>query len=432
MTTRSFWILCGLFAVMLLTGLITVNNDLIVLASPLIIYLMIAVVFAPGGHKLHARRSLSTDRISEGMDVEIKIQVDNEKARIDELQLYELLSINSQSPKRDLIKITQLDPGESIEYEYSLQGKRGQYGFDGLLAVVTDPFGIFETREQLPAGGKVLIFPDVISLQAIPIQPPQTKGFSGPLNSRKSGTGVDFHGVRQYQFGDSLRRINWMASAQHTDRIFTNEYEQERIADVGVILDARSHCDITYKDRRLFEYSIQAAASIATKLLNDGHCLSLLVYGAEIAWVFPGYGRVQYERILEALAHAESGTNYDTEHLHYFPARLLPPSGQLIYISPLASSDLKPMKRFRDLGYAVLILSPDPLFFESAIEPDPSQPDFQLAKRFAQIERRLLLNNLRQVGIQIADWRVDQPLTEVADKLQVEFTHLRRKQRVLV
>jgi hypothetical protein len=61
MTTRSFWFLSSLFALMLIAGLITVNNNLILLASPLITYLMIAVIFAPGEPKLQARRSLSTD-----------------------------------------------------------------------------------------------------------------------------------------------------------------------------------------------------------------------------------------------------------------------------------------------------------------------------------------------------------------------------------
>jgi len=430
MTTRSFWFLSSLFALMLIAGLITVNNNLIVLASPLITYLMIAVIFAPGEPKLQARRSLSTDRVTEGMDVTINIQVDNESSRIDELHLYELSSLNSQSLERELIKITQLNSGESIEHEYTFQGWRGNYSFEGLLAVVTDPFGMFEINEHLPAGGNILVYPQVSKLSTIPINPPHTKGFSGPIPSRKSGTGVDFFGVRQYQFGDSLRRINWKTSARHTVDLFTNEFEQERIADVGVILDARPHCDLTFRGRRLFEYSIDAVASISTMLLNEGHCLSLVIYGAHISRIFPGYGRVQRERVMKALAQADTGINYVTEHLHYFPARLLPPRGQLIYISPLATSDLEPIVRFRDLGYSVLIISPDPLYFEQQIESDPSQPDFQLARRFAKIERALLISRLRQAGIQVASWKIDQPLSEVIDKVGIQYTLLQRAVRV--
>jgi uncharacterized protein (DUF58 family) len=431
MTTRSFWVLSGLFGLMVITGLTTVNHTLIVLAFPLIIYMMVAVFFVPGEVKLQARRFLSTDRINEGMDITISIQVDNKKARIDELHLYELSSFNSQSLEGDIFKVVQLNSGESIKYKYTFQGWRGNYSFEGLLAWVTDPFGMFETRDRLLASGKVLVFPEVTSLKAIPIQPPQTKGFSGPIPSHKSGAGVDFFGVRQYQLGDSLRRINWKTSARHMGNLYTNEYEQERIADVGIILDARPHCDLTFQGRRLFEYSVHAVASLATMLLDEGHCLSLLVYGARVSRVFPGYGRIQCERVLEALAHVETGINYVTEHLFYFPARLLPPRGQLIYISPLATSDLEPMKRFRDLGYAVLIISPDPLFFEQKIESGPSQPDFILAKRFAKIERDLLFSSLRKAGIQVANWRVDQPLSEVVDRVRIQYSQLQRTVKVL-
>ena len=268
MTTRSFWLLSGLSAFMVIAGLLTVNSTLIVLASPLIIYMMVAVFFAPGEQKLQARRFLSTDRITQGMDVTISIQVDNENARIDELHLFELSSFDSQNLEGDISKVAQLNPGESINYEYTFQGWRGNYSFKGLLARVTDPFGMFEIQEHLPARGNVLVYPQVINLKAIPIRPPQTKGFSGPIPSRKSGTGMDFFGVRQYQLGDSLRRINWKTSARHTVDLFTNEYEQERIADVGLILDARPHCDVSFQGRRLFEYSVHAGRLISQNVFE--------------------------------------------------------------------------------------------------------------------------------------------------------------------
>jgi uncharacterized protein (DUF58 family) len=431
MTTRSFWLLSGLFAFMVITGLITVNNILLVLASPLIIYLIVAVFNAPGEQKLQARRLLSTDRITEGLDVTISIQVDNENTRVDELHLSELSSYRFQNLEGDYSKVAQLNPGESTNYEYTFRGWRGSYRFKGLLARATDPFGLFEIREHLPVAENVLIFPQTTDLKAIPIRPPQTKGFSGPIPSRKSGTGMDFFGVRQYRLGDSLRRINWRTSERHTVNLFTNEYEQERIADVSLILDARPHCDIAFQGRRLFEYSVHAAASLAEMFLNQGHCISMVVYSAVISRVFPGYGKVQHERVLKSLAHADTGFNFAREHLRYIPIRLLPPRGQLVYISPLANSDLEPLIRLRNQGYAVLVISPDPLYFEQQLAADPSKPDFHLAHRFAKTERDLLLNSLHHAGIQVANWKVDQPLLEVVDKVRIQSLILQRMVKVL-
>jgi uncharacterized protein (DUF58 family) len=364
MTTRSFWVLNALIAIMVVGGLLLVNSELVALALPLLVYLVIAVFFTPGEQKLNAKRDLSTDRITQGMDITIKLQVTNETARIEELHLTEISPMQYQSFDGEISKVTRLHRGEAIEYEYTLQGWRGKYRFEGLLARGMDPFGLFEVQEQLPAMGEVLVYPEVTSLKPIPIRPPQTKGFSGPISSRKSGIGMDFFGVRQYHLGDSLRRVNWKKSERYTTDLFTNEYEQERIADVGLILDARPLADISFQGQRLFEYAVQATASLADMFLSEGHCVSLLVYSTVIQRVFPGYGKVQRERILRALANAETGINYAMEHLRYFPARLLPPRGQLVYISPLATSDLESLLRFRARGYHLLVINPDLLFFE--------------------------------------------------------------------
>ena len=96
MTTRYFWILSVLFAVMVLLGLFIVNNRLIALALPLLAYLVVAVILAPGGQKLKAARTISTDRITQGMDITIRIQVVNENEKIEELHLSELLPLDSQ------------------------------------------------------------------------------------------------------------------------------------------------------------------------------------------------------------------------------------------------------------------------------------------------------------------------------------------------
>jgi uncharacterized protein (DUF58 family) len=431
MTTRSFWIIGILVSVMVLGGLLTVKSELVALALPLMAYLVVAVIFAPGEPKLTARRVMSTDRITQGMDFTVGIQVRNENGRIEELHLSELSPLKYQKLAGDIYRITHLKPGESIDYEYSMQGWRGRYHFDGLLARITDPFGVFEIHKGLPAAGDVLIYPQVSSIKPIPIRPPHTKGFSGPISSRKSGAGMDFLGVRQYHLGDSLRRVNWKKSVRHTVDLFTNEYEQERIADVGLILDARPHCDISFQGQRLFEYSVQATASLAEMFLDQGHCLSLLVYSTGVTRVFPGYGKIQRERILRALAKAETGFNYVMEHLQYLPARLLPPRGQLVYISPLAVRDLEPLLRFRAQGYRVLVVSPDPLYFEQRAEADASQPDFQLAVRFAKIERNLLYRSLYRAGIQVVKWEVSQSLSTVLDQIPFQKMLQQRTLRVV-
>lgn len=431
MTTRSFWLVGSLLFGMVSVGLITLNAVVIALALPLIAYIAVAVFFAPKSLDLDVKRELSTDKITQGMDVAIKIRARNQGDSVEELYVVDLLAAPIQNLEGQTACVASPQPGEVVEFQYHLRGMRGRYRYEAVQTWALDPFGLFEIRALFPAPGDILVYPQVIPLKSLSIRPPQTKGFSGPIPSRKSGAGMNFFGVREYQLGDSLRHINWKVSARHLLDLFTNEYEQERIADVGLILDARTHGDLTYRGQRLFEYAVLATGSLAEMFLADGHCLSLLIYGPGIARVFPGYGKIQRERVLRALAYADTGMNYALEHLRYLPARLLPPRCQLVYISPLYPEDLEPLVRFQSQGYEVLVVSPDPVYFEWMSAAHQSQPGFRLATRFAQVERSLLFNNLRRAGIQVFNWKVDQPLTVLMDRIRLQTLLYHRARRVV-
>ena len=425
--TRNSWILIGALVLLVGAGLFAAQSLLIVLAIPLLIYLLVGVIYAPGEHKLRVQRRISTDRITEGMDVTVKLLLENNGTRVHQLFLSDGSAQDFELEDGDSGAVVQLSQGQQAEIEYTFAGHRGIYQFEELSAHATDPFGLFERRETLPANGVLTVFPQVTSIKPIPIRPPHTKGFYGPISTRKSGSGIDFLGVRQYQFGDSLRRINWRASERHLSTLITNEYEQERIADVGIILDARPHCDKRYNGRRMFEYAIHGAASLSRMFLDEGHALSMLIYSAVVKQVFPGYGKIQDERIMETLARADTSFNFARKQLR-IPSRLLPPRGQLIYISPLPPTDFESIIQLRNQGYSVLVLSIDPLFFEEHSGLDRSSPEIQLAARFARIERSLMVSNLRQAGVQIENWTVDQPFLEVGERIRM---HMGMHQRMI-
>ena len=216
--------------------------------------------------------------------------------------------------------------------------------------------------------------------------------------------------MREYQSGDPQRWINWRVSARHPRALFTNEFEQERIADVGLILDARQRSHVLSSGDSLFEYAVRATASLAEAFLFDGNRVGLLIYGGFLDWTFPGYGKVQRERILRALARAETGEGLVFESLDYLPTRFFPARSQLVIISSLLSDDLPMLIRLRARGYQILLISPDPGTFEArALE---SRPSVTLAARIVHLERALLLRKLRHAGIQVVDWQVDQPFDQ--------------------
>jgi uncharacterized protein (DUF58 family) len=210
--------------------------------------------------------------------------------------------------------------------------------------------------------------------------------------------------------GDPRRWINWRISARHPQEYFTNEFEQERIADVGLILDARSRSEVHASGDSLFEHAVRATASLAETFLSDGNRVGLLVYGRALDWTFPGYGKVQRERIFQALARARIGESQIFEHLDYLPTRFFPAGSQLVMVSPLNPYDPPALIRLRARGYQLWVIRPDPLSFEvRSLKPHPT---IDVAQRLLQTERVLVSRRLQQAGIQVVDWRVDEPFDQ--------------------
>jgi uncharacterized protein (DUF58 family) len=408
MITRKFWLLVLLTFLLVFLGLVTLHGGLIALALPLCLYLGAGILYAPDEPRLQAVRTISTDKALQQAPVGVELAVTNQAAILEEVALQDLIPDQLEITQGETGKLLSFAAGDTVRWHYTLRGGRGFYKLDKVQVTVNDHFDLFQTRQLISAPGQVLLLPEAMRLRRVVIRPPQTRGFTGPIPARTNGTGVDFLEVREYQLGDALRKINWRISARNHDMLFTNQFEQERIADVGLILDARQQANLVTREGSLFEYAVRATASLAETFLNDGHRVSLLVYGFGLETVYPGYGKVQQKRILSMLAHASPGSNFALDSLNHLPTRLFSARSQLVLISSLNHEDLQAYVRLRSQGYDVLLISPDPVAFEARNYQE--FPGMQYPRRLAQVERRLLLNQLRRIGVRVVDWQVDQPL----------------------
>ena len=154
--------------------------------------------------------------------------------------------------------------------------------------VVSDPLGLIETEMILPASADIQIRPMIKKFKAIPLRPHSTLHSPGSIPARLGGSGTDFFGVREYHAGDPLRSLDWRLTARHPRKFFTKEFEQEEIAEIGLILDARQNTDLRIGEESLFEHSVGATASLAEMFLHQGHRVSLLVFGKTMSNRFSG------------------------------------------------------------------------------------------------------------------------------------------------
>jgi uncharacterized protein (DUF58 family) len=414
------FILCGL----ILSALIVRNGDLLLLAMPFLVYLIVGVIRTPSELSLLAKRSMDKRSVIAQEIVETRILVKNKGNALVNLYLKDTLFPSMKILDGEAHQRIYLSSGGTTELNFRFKAARGVYSWKTIRACASDPFGLFDLECDIPAVGEILFRPAPLRIRSINPKPRFTLHAAGPVSARLAGPGTDFWGVREYRAGDSLRRLNWRLAARHPQKLFTNEYEREEIADFGFILDTRKLSSADVLEESLFEYSVSAVASLAESFLKDGNRVSLLVLGKSITSVFPGYGKRQLNLLLRSLARAKLGAYIPFNTFEYLPTRLFPTRSVIIVFSTVHSSDLDIYARLRSFGYDVLLISPDPVDF--AAQMLPLTEINSLAFRAARVERVIQLKQLLKFGVKVVDWQVNKPLETIVHKTVNHLMHRRK------
>lgn len=391
---------------LLMTALITRTGSIALMALPFLTYLGAGILKSthPGRISLAAERSLSV--VSSG--IQVRVTVRNMGARVGPILLSDPLLPDMEIVSGSLRLWTVLEAGRTAELAYVFRAVRGHFTWQTLHAVAYDPFGLFPCPRELPAPGGIVVQPALKRLKPFPLRPDSTLHSPGLIPARTGGGGTDFWGVREYHPGDPLRRLDWRRTARHPKEIFTKELEQEEIADIALVLDARHSSSILCGGRNLFEHTVGAAASLAEVFLRRGNRVSLVDFSDQIRVTFPGYGKRQLNRILDRLAQTTVGTRASQISLDHLPLRIFGCRAMVVVVSPLLSFDRPVFSRLRAHGNQGLLVSPDPIDFTKSLHP--RDPEGQLAVRIARVERRLELRRIARLGVRVIDWQVDQPL----------------------
>ena len=404
--TGAWFLVSSLGLMLLLTGLLLKNATLLAMA---LLYLVFSLLpFWRGLPKTQwkVHRSIEPDHIWADQSCHMTVSLMNNGEDLPEVHLTDMLA--------DGIHVEgvptyhgNFEAGKVHVVRYEIRGVRGKYEFPGVEITINDLLEMNRKEEFLPSLGTLFVLPAIEKVEKIKISPRRTRVYSGMIRSRESGAGVEFFGTRAYVPGDPLRHLNWKAGARW-DLLITNLFEQERVADVGIVLDARSVVEIRANGESLFEHSVRAATALAEYFLGEGNRVGLLIYGRMVEWTFPGYGKQQRAKILAALSKSELGDHVVFKEFKNLPIRVFPPQSQIVLVSPVLPEDLYPLRYLRAVGYRVLIISPDPIAFEKRFL---SQDEHTvLAEQIARMERNTTLSKLRRARVNVMEWDVALPL----------------------
>jgi uncharacterized protein (DUF58 family) len=190
--------------------------------------------------------------------------------------------------------------GRRLSVRYVLERlPRGRYAFEDVRAEIADPFGLEGVSVPLPAPGALLVYPRLVPLRRL-FSETGAHSHDGRRLLLRRQSGFELHRVREYEQGESLRRVHWRSTARR-GQLMVKELEDAPRDEIAVLLDA----DAAAVVGESFDVQVRAAGSILDAYVERGRRAVLVVNSDRRDVQQVHSPAADWRRALELLAAAE-------------------------------------------------------------------------------------------------------------------------------
>lgn len=177
---------------------------------------------------------------------------------------------------------------------------RGRYVVESTEAVIADPFGFARTDVALSPGGSVVVYPRLVQLEGL-FSESGAHAQDGRRMLLQRQAGFDLHSVREYEQGESLRKVHWPTTARR-GQLMVKELEDAPRDEIAVVLDA----DAGAVAGASFDAQVRAAGSILRTHASRGRRAVLSLNASQPASVRVSSLESDWQAAFEALAAVEA------------------------------------------------------------------------------------------------------------------------------
>ncbi|MCW8156465.1 DUF58 domain-containing protein [Stutzerimonas stutzeri] len=231
----------------------------------------------------------------------VQLLVRNEHSRAVELELFDHVPdgmLFEQLPQR-----MRLELGEHCQLAYRLRPvRRGRFFFQCCDMQLSSPMGLWRSNRQLPLTDETRVYPDFAQLHGAGLQAIDIwLNRLGVRQQPRRGLGLEFHQLREFREGDTLRQIDWKATARARTPI-AREYQDERDQQIMLMLDCGRRMRSQDGDLTHFDHALNAGLLLAYAALRQGDAVGACTFaGEQPRHVAPAKGQQQLHVLLNSL-----------------------------------------------------------------------------------------------------------------------------------
>ncbi|MDN3641611.1 DUF58 domain-containing protein [Lutimonas halocynthiae] len=144
--------------------------------------------------------------------------------------------------------------------------------------------------------------------------------FSGEYHSSFKGRGMTFSEVRQYQFGDDIRSIDWNVTARYNEP-YIKVFEEERELTMMLVVDISGSESFGTTQQFKRDILTEISATLAFSAIQNNDKVGLLLFSDEIElFIPPKKGKTHVLRIIRELIEFKPNSRKTdlTQALRYF------------------------------------------------------------------------------------------------------------------
>jgi uncharacterized protein (DUF58 family) len=190
--------------------------------------------------------------------------------------------------------------------------------------------------------------------------------FGGEYHSAFKGKGMEFAEVREYQYGDDVRAIDWNVTSRKDD-VFIKVFEEEREQTLMILFDGSGSGFFGTHKQFKRDYAAEICATLAFSATKNNDKVGLIIFTDQVElFIPPRKGRTHVLRILREIFFFEpKSKRTNIAAAVEFASRILKRKAIVFLVSDLMDSNYeKPLRMMNQKHDFVVIQITDKSEFE--------------------------------------------------------------------
>ncbi|WP_248767804.1 DUF58 domain-containing protein [Pseudomonas sp. MWU12-2345] len=196
-----------------------------------------------------------------------------------------------------------LQPGEGSELTYRVRPlSRGHFRYARCEVSLPSPLGLWSERRYLALADATRVYPDFARLYGAQLLAVDNwLSQLGVRQRQRRGLGLEFNQLREFREGDSLRQIDWKATARQRTPI-AREYQDERDQQIVFLLDCGRRMRSQDGELAHFDHALNACLLLSYVALRQGDAVGLCTFaGEQPRFLAPVKGQGQLNVLLNSV-----------------------------------------------------------------------------------------------------------------------------------